>query len=207
MLTKLILFISILSLGKIGTDTEKFKAAITDIKNDYKSAGEVVKRYVSGDTSGDVMNEVNAINNDINALLNSFDYKKVENTVKEKFIIISDFIFNGTSIKGVTFEHLTEVEKEIVQDIYNKLDEKIKSKYPNYKEVITEKVEQVKQTGEDLKEYAKEKTIEAIGSENFNNTKEKVIETKDKIVDKTKETYNKAKDKVTTWYDNLKNKK
>lgn len=207
-LTKIIVIISLASVLVYGTDSVQFKNAFKDMKEDYKKAGISVKKMVQNEPvdSTEVTKEIKAIDQDINNLLDSFDFNNVKDEVTSKFITLTDFIFNGTEIKGVKFSDLSTTGKEVVMDTYNALDRKIKEKFPNYQEVISEKVETVKETAGSVKEYAKEKVVEAIGEDNYNSVKEKVTETKDKVVEKTKETYNTAKDKVKGWYNNLKEK-
>ena len=207
-LTKIMVIMSLASVLVYGTDSVQFKNAFKDMKEDYKKAGISVKKMVRNEPvdSTEVTKEIKAIDQDINNLLDSFDFNNVKDEVTSKFITLTDFIFNGTEIKGVKFEDLTSTSKEVVMDTYNVINKKIKEKYPNYQEVVSEKVEAVKETAGSVKEYAKEKVVEAIGEDNYNSAKEKVTETKDKVVEKTKETYNTAKDKVKGWYNNLKEK-
>lgn len=207
-LSKIIIIISFASVITYGTDSVQFKTALRDMKDDYKKAGITIKDTIQNEPvdSTEFMDEIKAIDKDINNLLDSFDFNNVKDEVTAKFITLTDFIFNGTEIKGVKFEDLTSTSKEVVMDIYNAIDNKIKEKYPNYQQTVSEKVEDVKETAGSVKEYTKEKVVEAIGEDNYNSIKEKAIETKDKVVDKTKETYNTAKDKVKGWYNNLKEK-
>ncbi len=55
---------------------------------------------------------------------------------KEGFIILTDFIFYGTEINGITFEQLSDNAKQSVLLTFKNLDETIKKYYPNYQEDI-----------------------------------------------------------------------
>ena len=200
LISKVVLLTTAVAFLKYGFNAQELKAILKTTATDYKKAAVSAKDYVQGkDNEEELISEIKAINKDLNNLMDSYDFNNAKTEVKKRFITLTDFIFNGGEIKGVKFNDLTSVSKEVVLDIYNALDTKIKTKYPNYKEAVSEKVETAKT-------YAEEKVTEAIGEENYNNIKEKVVETKDKVVDKTKETYSKVKDKAKEWYNNYKNK-
>ena len=56
----------------------------------------------------------------------------------QNFKDLSDFIFNGAEINGVTFDDLTEEGKEYARNALNSLDEILESLVPNYKERFKE---------------------------------------------------------------------
>ena len=62
--------------------------------------------------------------------------KTDERTLKNTFITLTDFIFYDGEIKGKKFSDLTSSAKEKVIDIYTKIDDKLETKFPNYKENI-----------------------------------------------------------------------
>ena len=83
-----------------------------------------------------------------------------ENILRNTFITITDFIFYDGTIKGKKFSDITSACKEKIIDIYTKIDEKIESKYPHYKEnikdtskkVYTGAVEKAKEIKESIKQ-------------------------------------------------------
>lgn len=206
LLSKVVLIISLVSVVKYGFNADQVKQISKDIVSDYKNAGITIKKYVTNEqvNSDELMNEIKAIDQDINNLLNSFDFNNVKDEVTMKFIILTDFIFNDTEIKGVKFNDLTRTSKEVVTDIYDTLNQKIKSRYPNYQETLSKGADYIEEKATTVKEYVNSKVVDAIGEDNYNSIKTSVTDTKDKVVDKAKETYNKAKDKVKDWYNNFK---
>ena len=71
--------------------------------------------------------------NDLEA---SIDNVSTKNKAKEKFIEAADFVFYGGTIKGHTFSELKESTKLKITEILERVDKKIETKYPNYKEDI-----------------------------------------------------------------------
>ena len=139
----------------------------------------------------------------------------ISSKVKEKFILLVDFIFYGTEINGITFEELTDDTKQKLIEIVNRIDAKIEEKVPGYKETIssgakdsyTYLVGKLKQ-GID---YLDEKAEEKIGTEKYDEIKENVNEAKEtikegstKLIDKGKQILNNAKEKVKNWYEGWK---
>lgn len=112
-------------------------------------------------------------------------------TIKDELIkdykTIYDFIFNEGTIKGYTFNELKDNTKAKAMDLYLKIDDKIESKYPNYKDTIKEKFGNTRIKVKDkllsfstkLKEYIKDE----IGEEEYQD----IIDTKDKYVQGFKE--------------------
>lgn len=64
--------------------------------------------------------------------------------VKGGFISIIDFIFYGKEINGYTFERLTNTAKLKVISIALAIDNKIEQYFPNYKEIIRDKYNDIK---------------------------------------------------------------
>lgn len=159
---------------------------------------------------------IEEINQDVETItekeeLSSLDKQTLTNT----FITLTDFIFYDGEIKGTTFNELTTSAKEKVIELYEKIDAKIESVYPGYKEKIKET---------SIKTYSniKDKLIEVkdniatnykneIGQENYDDQLETFNESKetmkesfepviDVIVEESKELYNTAKDNLNNWY-------
>lgn len=69
---------------------------------------------------------------------------KFKDTAKNGFIKIVDFIFYDGEIKGVTWDELSNSAKAKVVYYALKIDNKIDSKWPNYKEELSSKFKDVK---------------------------------------------------------------
>lgn len=107
----------------------------------------------------------------------------VKDKIVEDYYIIYDFIFNGTKVKGYTFDELKDNLKEKVMDIYLNIDEKIDKHYPDYKEKIKEKYGNIKDKVKDKLSDFKDSIIDHIGEDKY----ESIMDTKDKYVDGFKE--------------------
>lgn len=134
------------------------------------------------------------------------DQKILENT----FITLTDFIFYDGEINGVTFDELTDSAKEKVLDLYDKIDTKIESVFPNYKENIASTSKDVyaniKKEITELKDKIKDKYIDKHGQENYDNLENAYNESKETLKDSAKNTYETLKDVSTEFYENTKNK-
>ena len=134
------------------------------------------------------------------------DQKVLENT----FITLTDFIFYDGEINGVTFDELTDSAKEKVLDLYDKIDTKIESVSPNYKENIASTSKYVyaniKKEITELKDKIKDKYIDEHGQENYYNLENAYNESKETLKDSAKNTYETLKDVSTEFYENTKNK-
>ena len=176
-------------------------------KEESVSDDEVVE-YIN-----DVTNEVSELNSE-----KSLSQKTIE-SLKKTFITLTDFIFYDGTIKGKTFKELSSEAQEKVLELYEKLDSKIESVFPNYKEEIkdtsTKTYSKVKEKAKELKEKIKSIYIERVGEDTYQKEMEIIENTKDKLVekaspiisdvkDKAKETYTKTKDKLDKWYKNFK---
>ena len=60
------------------------------------------------------------------------------NIRKKNFQVLTDFIFNGGEIDGVTFSELSEDGKESVKNALSTLDNTLNELIPNYKERLKE---------------------------------------------------------------------
>ena len=134
------------------------------------------------------------------------DQKVLENT----FITLTDFIFYDGEINGVTFDELTDAAKEKVLDIYDKIDTKIESVFPNYKEDIASTSKDVyanlKKEITELKDKIKDKYIDEYGQEKYDNLEQSYNESKETLKDSAQSTYETLKDVSTEFYENTKNK-
>ena len=134
------------------------------------------------------------------------DQKVLENT----FITLTDFIFYDGEINGVTFDELTDSAKEKVLDIYDKIDTKIESVFPNYKEDIASTSKDIyaniKKEITELKDKIKDKYIDEYGQEKYDNLEQSYNESKETLKDSAQSTYETLKDVSTEFYENTKNK-
>lgn len=171
-------------------------------------------------TDEDIVNYVSSVEKTTETIdLTDADNETVKSKLKENFIILTDFIFYDGTIKGKTFKDLTTESKEKILELYEKIDAKIESVYPNYKDEIkdtsTKAYSKAKEMTISLRDTLKENYIDMVGEDTYQkemeiikDTTEKVKEKSEPIIDsakeKTKETYAKAKDKLNTWYQGIK---
>lgn len=145
--------------------------------------------------------------------------EKTKQSLKKTFITLTDFIFYDGTIKGKTFKELSYDAQTKILELYEKLDTKIESVFPNYKEDIkdtsTKTYSKVKEKTKQLKETIKNIYIERVGEDTYQKEMEIIKNTKDKVVEKTtpvisdvkdkaKDTYTKTKNKLDEWYKNFK---
>lgn len=168
----------------------------------------------------EVVEYINDVTNEVSELDSEKSLsQKTKESLKKTFITLTDFIFYDGTIKGKTFKELSSEAQEKVLELYEKLDSKIESVFPNYKEEIkdtsTKTYSKVKEKAKELKEKIKSIYIERVGEDTYQKEMEIIEKTKDKVVekaspvisdvkDKAKETYTKTKDKLDKWYKNFK---
>ncbi len=168
----------------------------------------------------EVVEYINDVTNEVSELDSEKSLsQKTKESLKKTFITLTDFIFYDGTIKGKTFKELSSEAQEKVLELYGKLDSKIESVFPNYKEEIkdtsTKTYSKAKEKAKELKEKIKSIYIERVGEDTYQkemeiieNTKDKVVEKASPIIsdvkDKAKETYTKTKDKLDKWYKNFK---
>lgn len=113
--------------------------------------------------------------------------KSVKEKLEDTFITLTDFIFYGGSIKGVTFQELTDSAKESVLTLYEKIDSTIESKFPNYKEDIKSTAKKsyttVVSKASELKDTIISKYKEKVGEEAYNNVVDSFTEDKNRFQD------------------------
>lgn len=168
----------------------------------------------------EVVEYINNVTNEVSELNSEKSLsQKTKESLKKTFITLTDFIFYDGTIKGKTFKELSSEAQEKVLELYEKLDSKIESVFPNYKEEIkdtsTKTYSKVKEKTKELKEKIKSIYIERVGEDTYQKEMEIIENTKDKVVEKAspiisdvkekaKETYTKTKDKLDKWYKNFK---
>lgn len=184
-----------------------------------KKNNETIKNEV---TKPSLSNKDNTIINEMDNTLNSINTESSSSNFSDKakatFISIVDFLFYDGTIKGVTFNELTDAGKQKVLEIANKIDVKLEEKAPGYKDKISSSTssaynkasEVIKNGASSLNNFAKEK----LGDENYNS----IIDAKNELVKYSKNALNlvgsagskifsSTKDKLNDWYQNFKNNK
>lgn len=184
-----------------------------------KKNNETIKNEV---TKPSLSNKDNTIINEMDNTLNSINTESSSSNFSDKakatFISIVDFLFYDGTIKGVTFNELTDAGKQKVLELANKIDVKLEEVSPGYKDKISSTTsnaynkasEIIKSGASSLNNFAKEK----LGDENYNS----IIDAKDELVKYSKNALNlvgsagsklfsSTKDKLNDWYQNFKNNK
>ena len=171
-------------------------------------------------TDEEVVEYIEDVTNEVETLTEEESLsEKTKQSLKKTFITLTDFIFYDGTIKGKTFKELSYEAQTKILELYEKLDTKIESVFPNYKEEIkdtsTKTYSKAKEKAKELKETIKKIYIERVGEDTYQKEMDIIKNTKDKVVEKTtpvisdvkdkaKDTYTKAKDKLDEWYKNFK---
>lgn len=197
---------------------------VNKVKEETKEAvpkknNETIKNEI---TKPSLSNKDNTIINEMNNTLDSIDAESSSSNFSDKakatFISIVDFLFYDGTIKGITFNELTDEGKQKVLEIANKIDVKLEEVSPGYKDKISSTTssaynkasEVIKNGVNSLNNFAKEK----LGDENYNS----IIDAKDELVKYSKNALNlvgsagsklfsSTKDKLNDWYQKFKNNK
>lgn len=128
------------------------------------------------------------------------NFEKGKNKGKEYFIKGIDFVFYGTTYKGITFDELKDdAKKETLRNL-RIIDIYIENIYPDYKEDFSEKYQTAAEFTNEKYHLVLDKVREYIGDENYNS----VTEIKNQIKDDTKELGEKTKTKISDWYQDFK---
>ena len=170
--------------------------------------------YTSNDM--EVISYFNDIENSVDEELKKEADESIKDKLKGTFITVVDFLFYDSEINGIKFDDLTEGAKQNILETVSSIDNKIMTKYPNYKEEISSATksaynkasELIKKGANNIKEFSKEK----LGEENYN----AIINAKDELVYYTKNAvsiigdiagsiWETGKSKIKTWYENFKN--
>lgn len=160
---------------------------------------------------------IDELNNTLNNIEKSTQDENFKDKASSTFISIVDFLFYDGTIKGISFDELTEKGKEKVLEIASKIDVKLEEKCPGYKEKISNSTskayqkasEIIKKGAKNINDFAKS----ALGDENY----QAIIDAKDELVKYSKESlnyvtgagskvFNNTKEKLNEWYQNFKNK-
>lgn len=189
-----------------------------EIKIDRKLNDNENKETIKNDNYNE---KDNIVIDELNNTLKNIEESKQDENFKDKasstFISIVDFLFYDGTIKGISFDELTEKGKEKVLEISSKIDVKLEEKCPGYKEKISNSTskayqkasEIIKKGAKNINDFAKS----ALGDENY----QAIIDAKDELVKYSKESlnyvtgagskvFNNTKEKLNEWYQNFKNK-
>lgn len=203
--------------SEVNTKSKKENKVVdTPVQNDTKSSETVNKEITTPVYSTKDNAVIEEMTNTLNNINTESSTSNFSDKAKGTFVSIVDFLFYGGSIKGITFNELTDSGKQKVLELANKIDVKLEEKVPGYKDKISSstrsaynKASQVIKNGaSNLNNFAKEK----LGDENYNS----IIDSKDELVKYSKNALNlvenagsklltSTKDKLNEWYQNFKN--
>jgi len=93
-------------------------------------------------TKVDIVTYFNNLNSTI---FSKENIKKYSEKAKSTFIEITDFLFYGTEFNGYTFNELSDNVKLKIMGIIINIDDKMEQYFPNYKEIIKTKYNDIKQ--------------------------------------------------------------
>lgn len=181
------------------------------INNNLEQTEDINNRIDSSNEDIDSDQEIltyfeNEITTD-NSILNDENNTENENKLKTSFVKLTDFIFYDGTINNITFNELKDDTKVAILSDWEILDEKIETKYPNYKDRI-ESVENktynnLKSKKDFLINKLKEVYINKYGEEKYNelmNKKEELKEKMNDIKNKATEEIDKKKESISSWY-------
>ena len=188
-----------------------------EIKIDRKLNDNENKETIKNDNYNEKDNIViDELNNTLKNIEESTQDENFKDKAPSTLISIVDFLFYDGTIKGISFDELTEKRKEKVLEISSKIDVKLEEKCPGYKEKISNSTskayqkasEIIKKGAKNINDFAKS----ALGDENY----QAIIDAKDELAKYSKEAlnfvtgagskvFNETKDKLNEWYQNFKN--
>lgn len=210
---------------------EKDSVAKNPVSNDETSSTDISHGLFTdmkkASTETEVVSYIESVDQEVLELSKTgASDKHIKEQLEDTFITLTDFIFYGGVIKGVTFQELTDSAKAEVLSLYESIDSKIESSFPNYKENIKSTAKKSYHTALTLAKELKESILtsykEKVLEEQYNNVVnnyeedknnfqeayspyvEKGKEAIDKAYGKGKEFFAQTKDKLGSWYQNFK---
>lgn len=143
---------------EINTVSKVVTFSITDISDEEfnirKDNNVINDSDVSSNNQSEFVEDANVINY-FNTFSDEVDNtSELKSSIKEKFVIVVDFLFYDGEIMGKTFKELSTSTKLKVLQIFLKIDNKIEKKFPNYKQSISS-------TGNKVYTNVKSKALEA----------------------------------------------
>lgn len=177
--------------------TSSIMDTYTEVSNDYTKEENMILEYFD------------SLGNEIKSYIDS---KELPEKGKAYFICCVDFLFFDEPINGVRFSELRDSVKQQLLENINSIDELICSKYPNYKEEISDKYsyiynkagEIIKAGSNNIQDFSKEK----LGEKKYNELNDSKDEFKEQIkedFDDVSDLANEGKEKVKSWYQEFKN--
>lgn len=181
----------------------------------------------NADNEEEVVSYIEDVERQVTTLTNDSSSKPgVKKTLEDTFITLTDFIFYGGTIQGVTFDELTDSAKMKVLTLYEKMDSAIEEKFPNYKENIAATTKKgyttVVSKAKELKDTIVSKYHEKVGDSQYNNVVSSYEEDKNRfqdaytpyvekgkdaasvVLDKGKTVFKNTIDKLDDWYQGFK---
>lgn len=195
----------IIEKEEIDTSIKDSSNQISSSVNKEDDGGNLVKT-----SEEDVVNYFENLDNKLDT------YKKTGNNsftadIKSGFITVVDFLFYDGYIKGYTFKEVSDEVKIKVLTLALKIDNKIDSYLPNYKETIKDKTSNLKEkiaiTYLEVTNNICDKLEEAscnIARENFKNMKDSFGFTWEGIKSVAKTSSSKLKEILSEWYQSIK---
>ena len=208
-------------------EKSKEKSNSTDNTGSDDSSKTLFTDTAKANNEEEVVSYISEVEQEVEALSQGQqNSKSIKENLEDTFITLTDFIFYGGSIKGVTFQELTDSAKESVLTLYEKIDSTIESKFPNYKENIKSTAKKsyttVVSKASELKDTIISKYKEKVGEEAYNNVVDSFTEDKNRFqdaytpyvekgkeigsqaIEKGKEAVGSAIGKLDSWYQGFK---
>ena len=110
--------------------------------NNKQETNNKVEEPTSKPTENDVISYFTSKEKSISK--NNQEDKTLRETAKETFVTVVDFIFYDKEVKGYTFKELTTSAKLKIIEIALSIDHKIDEYFPDYKDVIKDKYNNIK---------------------------------------------------------------
>lgn len=195
--------------NSIKEEIKEFNDESIDEQNDDIDSN--IENDINITSEEDLINYIYSLKSDIDNCLNSESLEEFKTSVIKKFIIVVDFVFYDSSIGGYTFDELTDTTKQKILEILYDIDLKIESKFPNYKNSLNEKYNIassfIKEKYNEITKELLEKLKEELGEDNYNDLmedKDNAIDNLNEGLDVVEEYGGKVKEKVSSWYQDLK---
>lgn len=173
---------------------------------------EIISNDSNTDNSDEaIIKQFESVEENIKSVNNTNIDESLEKKLKKNFIILTDFIFYDGKINGKTFNELSDEAKAKILVIYERIDNKIETLFPNYKEELRKSANKAYNNIKEGIAKLKEKYIEKVGDETYENTmkiyeedKERLKEAYMPIIEKARERAFELKDRAESWYKKFK---
>ena len=198
---------------KVNQINDTIKSNNSDVNNVLNDLNNTTNNTTYSTKDNDV---IDTLKESLNNIKNSEVTESFKVNAKKTFIDVVDFIFYGGTIKGHTFDELTQNGKAKVLEIASNIDDAIEAKVPGYKDTISsgaskafkEASNLIKKGANNFNSFLQNKLSE----ENYN----AIIDAKDDLVyysknavsfikDNAPKLFNTVKEKLSSWYQKYKN--